>query len=220
MAQEKCFRWLRTHSLTLSLVLLLSVLAGEANAQQLASRTGAVKAKLRADVEVQPHGSFMRRFQALQADKAEASDFVVFLNEWFEGGTQLGPFGLYHINQIAQRLPTVPFPVKVQPQADSALNEKRRQVIVAALLGLGVADADTRVVIAYPEAEGIRYEDIERVWTHSLFYHETTGLYGHGAYGGYGGYGGYGYRSGWGGGWFGGRGFGWGGGARPIIFGY
>jgi hypothetical protein len=217
MAHEKCFRWIRTQHLTLSLVVLLGILAGEANAQHLGLRTGAVKAKLRADVEVQPHGSFVRRFQALQADKAEASDFVVFLNEWFEGGTQLGPFGVYHINQIAQRLPTVPFLVMVQPQADSALNEKRRQVVVAALLGLGVADAETRVVIAYPDAEGIRYEDIERVWTHSLFYHEAYGVYGQGAYGGYGGYGG--YRAGWGGGWFGGRGFGWGG-ARPIIFGY
>jgi hypothetical protein len=166
----------------------------------------------------EPLGSFVHRFQAVQAGKAEASDFEIYLDEWYQGGKTLGPYGQYHVNQIAQRLPTVPFAVKVQPCNDSVLNETRRMVVVTALLNLGITDADTRVVLAYPQAEGLRGEEAELVYFRSIYDAQAVGRFG--SYFGFNrsGFGlGFGsYYSGSGLGYFG-RGFL---GARPLIAGY
>ncbi len=169
------------------------------------------------DVHVQPFGSFVRKFQAIQADKAQASNFVVFLDEWYEGGVQLGPYGLYHLNQMAHRLPNVPFRVQVQPQADPAINEARKQVVIQGLVALGITEAPDRVDIAYPQAEGLRYEDIWHVWVHSQLYPQTINPYSGNGYFGYGG----GYMGGYGAFGYGSMpygGFGYG--ARPLIYGY
>jgi len=100
-----------------------------------------------------------------QANRAEASDFTIFLTEWFRGGTDLGPFGLHHLGDIVRRLPTVPFPVVIEPHLDSRLNEARRQIIVKALVNQGITDAENRVVVAYPQAEGLYGEEAEWIYT-------------------------------------------------------
>src|SRR4051794_21266025 len=71
----------------------------------------AIRAKHGADVPPppEPNGSSVHQWIEAQAAKAEASDFVVFLDEWFKGGTELGPHGHYHLTQMVRRLPTVPF---------------------------------------------------------------------------------------------------------------
>ncbi len=175
----------------------------------------------------EPPGAFVRRFQAVQTDKAEASDFVFFLDEWYQGGDKLGPFGQYHLTQVAQRLPSVPFPVVIQPHSDPNLNETRRQVVVTGLTNLGIPDADVRVVIAYPQAEGLRFKQIELVNQNLLFQQAVNNRIGAFRGTGFGrgfnrfglGFGGFG-RVGFGG--FGGvGGFGGfrGGAARPLIYG-
>jgi hypothetical protein len=105
-----------------------------------------------------PNGTFTHQLLDSQAAKAEADDFVIYKNEWYLEGKTLGPFGTYHLAEIAKRLPSVPFPVVIQPAADPALNEVRRQAIVTCLLNNGSPDADHRVIIAYPQAEGLFLE--------------------------------------------------------------
>ncbi len=114
----------------------------------------------------EPNGAHVRRFQDIQAGKAEADDFIFYQHEW--RGAELGPYGQYHLSRVIPRLPTVPFPVVIQINADPALNEARRAVIIAALANAGIADAPTRVLVAYPEVEGLDGNEAERIYLESL----------------------------------------------------
>lgn len=152
----------------------------------------------------QPLGSFVHRFQKIQSDKAEADDFVVYLHEWFLGGDKLGPYGEYHVAQIAKRLHEVPFPVVIQMHPDPGLNTVRLMKVGMLLEAAGVQDARTRVVLGNPQAEGMYGDLAPLVYRRMLI----MGLFG-GGYGGYGGMGGYGGFGGLGGlGAFGGGAFG------------
>ncbi len=113
-------------------------------------------------LQAAPRGSFVNKFIEIQANKAEPLDFVFYGDEWYKGGTQLGPYGRYHVGEVAKRLPKVPFPVVLEPHIDPAVNATRRKVLVDALTHLGITDAEIRVVIAYPPSEDLRGDDIER----------------------------------------------------------
>jgi hypothetical protein len=133
-------------------------------------------------------GTYTRQLFDQQAAKAEADDFVIYKNEWYMGGTALGPFGSYHVTEIVRRLAEVPFPVVIQPQiGDPAVDLARRDVVVRALAQAGVPDADQRVIIAYPQAEGL-YADIQAQRTYLFMMLPGTYsfrlLYGGGGYGG------------------------------------
>lgn len=164
-----------------------------------------------------PSGSFVRKWQNDHANKAEADDFVVYLQEWYMGGERLGPYGEYHLVQMAQRLGHVPFPVLVQVAPDPGLNEKRRRQVIERLAAAGVPDAPTRVFLGRPEAEGLNGPESFRVYQGLLFNTGQGGGFnfqggggnfagGFGGFGGGGGFGGFG--GGFGGGGFGGGGFG------------
>jgi hypothetical protein len=129
-----------------------------------------------------PVGTYLHKFIDLQAAKAEADDFVIYNYEWYLGGRDLGPFGRYHLNEIARRLPSVPFPVVVEPSLDVELNEARRQVIVDYLALYGVPNPQDRVILAFPQAGGLYGE--EAVIMSYRFY---STAYGYGAFGLFGG---------------------------------
>jgi len=136
-------------------------------------------------------GTYTRQLFDQQAAKAEADDFVIYKNEWYMGGTHLGPFGSYHITEIVRRLAGVPFPVVIQPQiGDPALDLTRRDVVVRALAEAGVPNPDQRVLIAYPQAEGL-YADIQAQRTYYFMMLPGTYsfrlLYGGGGFGLFGG---------------------------------
>lgn len=109
-------------------------------------------------------GAHVRRFQATQRDNAIAIEYAIFIHEWQDGGKFLGPYGEHHVQHIIRRLPTVPYPVLVQPTHDPAINEFRRNVIVAKLLEGGILDAETRVILRNPEAEGLFGDEAPRVF--------------------------------------------------------
>lgn len=154
-----------------------------------------------------PNGSFVRQFQLATTNKGEMDDFVIYLHEWFMGGKELGPYGDYHLAQIVQRLPSVPFPVLIEVGLDPTLNECRRRLVIEKLSFAGVPDPANRVLMGKPEAEGLNGPESFRVYQGLLFNTgQNAGGYGYGG-GGYGGYG-----NGFGGGGFGGAGFGGGGG--------
>jgi hypothetical protein len=152
------------------------------------------------------------------ATRANSDDFVVYKHEWYMGGSQLGPYGLYHLQQMASRLPHQPYVVVLQPEPPEQLTEARRILLVQLLTASGVSDAARRVIVAYPEAEGMDALEAARNYYRSL--RGTTGTQGAGGYGGVGGYGGGlgGYGGGLGG--YGG-GFGlYGGGSLGAFGGY
>jgi hypothetical protein len=155
-----------------------------------------------------PPGNHVRDWVNGQALKAELDDFVLYKYEFCKGGEKLGPYGSAHIQMIARRLATVPFPVVVQATIDPQLNESRRMQVITALALAGVPNPEERVVIAFPEAEGMYGEEAEIVYP-QLFATNPFG-FGYGGFGGFGGGGGfggfYGGFGGFGGGLFGGYG--------------
>ena len=113
----------------------------------------------------QPYGWFVHGWQNAQCAKAEADDFVIYKHEWFKGGAELGPYGIYHIQQILKRLPGVPFPVLLEVETQNpARNEMRRAVIVNYLAQVGFRDPETRVVLGYPEAGGLYGDEAPRIY--------------------------------------------------------
>lgn len=108
------------------------------------------------------HTTVHRHFET-QAAKAEADDFVFYRHEFYMDGKELGPYGQYHLRLVANRIHTVPFPILVQAVPDPKLNEARRQTVILALKRVGLDDIDHRVIVGFPEAEGMSGEEAERV---------------------------------------------------------
>jgi hypothetical protein len=120
-----------------------------------------------------PPGAHLARFEAIQKTNAEALSYAIFVNEWYMGGRTLGPYGEYHVQQIAKLLSGVPYHVMIQPTLDPALNDLRRAVVVGKLLEAGVADADTRVRVEYPETEGLYGEEATRIFRSMLLSNQS-----------------------------------------------
>ena len=116
---------------------------------------------------------------------ADQDDFVIYLHEWYENGSELGPYGRYHLNEIVKRLPKAPWPVLVQICWNEELNQTRRQMIVAALGMKGIPDPDQRVIVGFPKAEGLYGTEGMLIWMRTW-----AGLGGFGFGGGMGGGGG------------------------------
>jgi hypothetical protein len=136
-----------------------------------------------------PNGTYVRRWQELQAMRAGEDDFVVYKHEWCQGGPALGPYGRWHLGQIIKRLGGSPYTVVIQPDGDEGLNEARRLLIVTALAQAGVPDAARRVVVDFPKAEGLSGEEAERIYRRQF---GGAGGYGGGGGSSGGGYGGVG----------------------------
>jgi hypothetical protein len=110
-----------------------------------------------------PPGTYVNRFIDVQDTLAETDDFVIYKHMWLRNGTTLGPLGRYQLDMIAKRLPTVPFPVVVATSKNDELDEARREYIVSMLSMRGLTDP-TRVIVAYPVAEGLHGEEAERIY--------------------------------------------------------
>jgi hypothetical protein len=173
-------------------------------------------------------GTYVNAYLNKQADKAELDDFVLYYNEFRDGEAQLGPFGRRHLAQIIARLSSVPFPVVIQPEPEHLqatntpnnpedkkvdarqVDQMRRKVVIDLLCQAKIPNAEERVVVGIPTAEGLFGEEAERIYP-QMMQNQLGGFGGgYGAYGGLGsGYGG-GFGGGFGG--FGGFGGGFGGG--------
>jgi len=119
-----------------------------------------------------------------QEANAEASDFVVYQHEFQPGSERLNTDGEDHVQQIAARLlqgheaPVVVERSRMSPREDTQyrfpvhtnpeLDMNRRDVIVRALMALGIADADERVVVAPAYAPGFRATEAEAAYRRGL----------------------------------------------------
>jgi hypothetical protein len=117
-----------------------------------------------------PQGTYVRGFQHAQTSRAAESAFTIYNHQWYQGGGELGPGGALHLEKLIARLPIEPHPIVLEPQPiiipagatltetrdeARAIDEIRRQAVVASLAEAGIPDADARVIVAYPQAEGL-----------------------------------------------------------------
>jgi hypothetical protein len=115
-----------------------------------------------------PYGTLLDRILSGQQERAQAERLVVYKHEWYMDKTDPGPDGRRHLAAISRMLDCVPpnWPVVVEPvepeereivsrEEASKLNEARRQRVVEFLLAQGHAEADQRVILGYPTAEGL-----------------------------------------------------------------
>ena len=100
-------------------------------------------------------------------DRAADDQFVVYQHEWYMGSGFLGPYGCTHLKRIAALLPRQPAMLVLQPAPSPELNESRRMLLVRLLQREGVADAETRVVVAFPAAEGMSAVEAARAYGHA-----------------------------------------------------
>jgi hypothetical protein len=150
-----------------------------------------------------PNGSYVRAFQQVQRENAALDKFVIYLNEWYMGGTELGPWGRNHVALIAKRLPMTKYPVIIQASPQDDLNAVRQQRIIAHLIELGQADAASRVVVGFPEAVDLDGNEAPRIYQQMLtpqygygrspYGSGNFGNYGGSSFGSFGGFGGMGY---------------------------
>ncbi len=129
-------------------------------------------------------GHAVRQWQAAQAEAADIDHFVIYRHEWLQGGTTLGPYGRYHLQEINKRLRHVPYPVLIQVDPDEHLNVARRLGVVSFLLEQGVSDAEQRVVVGFPQAEGLYADEAARIFLQG---YQGSGAGGFGGLGGTGG---------------------------------
>jgi uncharacterized membrane protein YgcG len=116
-----------------------------------------------------PLGTITNEYWVRQETNAEAIDFVIYEHEFVDQSFRLNTGGEDHVKQIAYRLKQgAPFPVIVErtmngidPDSEykfpvhpnPELDLARRELIVRVLTAMGVADADSRVVVAPGLAE-------------------------------------------------------------------
>ena len=110
-----------------------------------------------------PLGSISDSIWQWHEHNAEASDFVIHEHE-FDGNTsRLNTLGESHVRQVAARMQETSFPVIIQQSSmstreddehgfpvhgDTALDQRRREVIVHTLIELGAKDVENKVVVA------------------------------------------------------------------------
>ncbi|MCA9050257.1 MAG: hypothetical protein KDA89_16090 [Planctomycetaceae bacterium] len=112
-----------------------------------------------------PLGAISRAHWHTMETNGEASDFVMYRNEFVDNSSELSPYGRDHIMEIAARMPSTPFPVIVQRSmnnADPELDAQRRSLVVQVLNDLGAYDADQRTVVSQPYSDGINSIEGER----------------------------------------------------------
>jgi hypothetical protein len=188
----------------LGLILLLTATsAGCANRQKIAAfyNPPSEPAMLGAEVD---------ELNRAQEENAEPAKFIVYqhefaLNDVVEGvntgGIRLNDYGEDHVKRIADQLKCgAPWPVVVERSQTSARTEtefhypvhynpeldmRRREVVVRALVQMGVPDAEQRVVVAPSFAQPLTSEEAA-----AAYYRGTWGNRGGGFGGGFGGFGG------------------------------
>lgn len=121
----------------------------------------------------------MRAHLDRQVHRGAASDFVIHQHEWFLGGTEIGPAGRRHISRLSPRLAYETHQVIIEPSepdlklhasvkdaalAAQELDQVRRFEVIQMLQQCGVLDAEMRVRIAYPQAEGLNGAQATRIF--------------------------------------------------------
>jgi hypothetical protein len=116
-----------------------------------------------------PIGTYTRNAFQEETDLAKAERMVIYQEEWVRGAPKVKDCAMSHLDKVADwlataRKPYVSFPVRVEPTGDPNLDRTRRLTVVNYLVERGVGDAEQRVVLASPYAEGLQGDIIERIY--------------------------------------------------------
>ena len=142
-----------------------------------------------------PVGTLSNQIWRMQEHNAEASDFVIYEHEFMMDGTRLNYAGEDHVKQIAARIrgghgfpvliersrhtvwksDTYKFPVHLNPKLDML----RREVVVQALLRMGIENAEEAVVVSPALTDGFTSPEAERAYFRGI-----NPNWGNGGYGG------------------------------------
>lgn len=105
-----------------------------------------------------PLGSIERaHFHNMQTN-AEATDFVMHINDFVGETAELTPDGKDHILEVAARMRSAPFPVLVERTENNSnpqLDSDRRATVAMVLSDLGNPDADQRTFVSPAYGPGI-----------------------------------------------------------------
>jgi len=114
--------------------------------------------------DVYPLGAVNRaHYETMQAN-GQAAEFILHQNDFVGSTSELSPAGKDHVLEIAARARTMPFPVLIERSENNtspALDEHRRASIAQVLTDLGIADAQTRTVVAPAYGKGLTGREIE-----------------------------------------------------------
>jgi hypothetical protein len=98
-----------------------------------------------------PLGAVERaHFHTMQTN-GEAGDFILYRHDFVGETAELNVDGRDHLNEIAARLQSTPFPVLVERSDNNAnpqLDGERRQMVALVLHDLGNVDADQRTFVS------------------------------------------------------------------------
>ena len=124
-----------------------------------------------------PPGTLLYQINGGQHELAQAERLYVYKHEWYLDKTDPGPDGRRHLAAISRLLNCVPanWPVVVEPvvpeeekvvsfEATRKLNDERRQKVVEYLLVHGHPEANERVILGYPTAEGLYGDPVSLDW--------------------------------------------------------
>lgn len=114
-----------------------------------------------------PLGQNSDAFWETQQTNAEAADFIFYDHEFTGETANLAPGAKRHLEEVALRLPHVPFPIVIEQSMFNAkpeLDQARRQTVVMQLARLGIVNAEERVVVASAFAEGFTAIQGERAY--------------------------------------------------------
>ncbi len=105
-----------------------------------------------------PLGSVVREpFHVMQTN-AEATDFVLYRNDFIGETVELTPDGKDHVMEIAARMRSAPFPVLVERSENNSnpqLDAERRLAVAQVLYDHGNSDADQRTFVSPAYARGL-----------------------------------------------------------------
>lgn len=137
-----------------------------------------------------PLGTNVRSVFDMQRGNALTEYFTVYREDWNMGTASLNSSGERHFDGIVRRLGLSASPIKIEPSGNADLDTVRRMAVIDALVrnGIPAPEATGRVVIGGTRAEGLRYNDIEAVYSRSII----IGIGGYGGSSGFGGGGGFG----------------------------
>ena len=126
-----------------------------------------------------PNGQIVQGLLQEQEVNGEAIDFVIYEHEFVAGTHRLTPAGENHVRQIAVRAKETPFPVVIEESSmairpeteygypvhnNRELDSQRRVLVARALNILGVASADSRVVVGPAPAAPAYSHEAEISW--------------------------------------------------------
>lgn len=129
----------------------------------------------RGQCQFAPAGSALYGFMSTQIANGLAAQLTLYHYDFYNNGPwhgRLSPRGRLQISRLARRLEFSVSPLVIETTGDAAMDERRRRSVVEELSSIGVAADGTRVVLGYPEKQGI--DGIEALLTRQSLLQQTA----------------------------------------------